>query len=169
MKRQFTALIATTAVLFGLAMPLHAEDDFSAAVHRISERVGKHPTRIPFLGAILFFTPVRGAHLKLATFEDVHTSFTLAELESSMGGALSAEWHPFVKVDSRRDHECTLIYARTNGGDMRLMVITAERGEVTVVQIDVPKKLEGSWLDHTKNMAHKSRHGDVGDSDGDGA
>jgi hypothetical protein len=168
MKRQLLSLSLIAVLVFAIAMPVYAGDDFNSAVDRISERVGKRPMHIPFLGLVLFFTPARGAHIKLATFEDVHASFTLAELESSMGGALSPEWHPFVKVDSRRDHECTIIYARASGSDMRLMVITAERGEVTVVQLDVPKKLQGSWMDDTKHRAKNSRHGEM-DGDGDGA
>src|ERR1019366_2835513 len=138
MKRHAISLTLALAVFLSLTPPLHAQDDFSIAVHRIADRVGKSPLHIPFLGVLLFFTPARGAHLKVATFEDVHTVLSLADLENSMHGVLSGEWHPFVKVDSRRDHECTLIYARINGSEMRLMVITAESGEVTVVQMDVP-------------------------------
>ena len=169
MKRQLISLTVMAALLFTMALPLYAEDEFDATVHRISDRIGKRPMRIPFLGAILFFTPARSGHLRLATFEDVQRRLTLAELESSIGGVLSAEWHPFVKVDSRRDHESTLIYARTNGSSMRLMVINAESNEVTVVQMDVPKKLQGSWLDDTKDRVHKNRHGENTDGDGSGA
>jgi hypothetical protein len=169
MKRQLISLAAIAAILMTVALPLYAEDDFDATVHRISNRIGKRPMHIPFLGALLFFTPARSGHVKLATFEDVHVSLTLGDLQSSLGGVLSAEWHPFVKVDSRRDHECTLIYARTNGEAMRLMVITAETNEVTVVQVDVPKKLQGSWLDDTKDHVHKNRHDEANVEDGDGA
>jgi hypothetical protein len=35
------------------------------------------------------------------------------------------------------------------------------------VQLDVPKKLQGSWLDDTKGSIHKKHYED--DSDGDGA
>lgn len=169
MKRQLLAFTVMAAIVFTMALPVSAEDEFDATVHRIADRIGQRPLRIPFLGAILFFTPARSGHLRLATFEDVHSRLTLAELESSVGGVLSAEWHPFVKVDSRRDHESTLIYARTNGNSMRLMVINAESSEVTVVQMDVPKKLQGSWLDNTKDRVHKNRHGENMGGDGDGA
>ena len=168
MKRQAISITVLAAMLLTLAMPLYAEDEFRVAVDRISQRVGTRPLRIPFLGALLFFTPARGSHLRLATFENVHTQLSLADLENSMGGVLSGEWHPFVKVDSRRDHESTLIYARTCGDDMRLMIVTAESNEVTVVQVDVPKRWQGSWLAHTTRMAHHAKHGDV-EGDGDGA
>lgn len=167
MKRILITLTIVSAILFSVTLPVQAHDDFDATVQRISSRLGKRPLRIPFLGAILFFTPVRSGHLRLATFEDVSNGLTLSELQTSMGGVLSAEWHPFVKVDSRKNHECTLIYARTNGSAMRLMVITAETSEVTVVQLDVPKKLQGSWLDDTKGSVHKKNYGEG--SDGDGA
>jgi hypothetical protein len=167
MKRTILSLTMVAAICITIALPVQAGDDFDATVQRISSRLGKRPLRIPFLGAILFFTPARSGHLRLATFEDVRSGLTLSELQTSMGGVLSAEWHPFVKVDSRKAHECTLIYARTNGSQMRLMVITAETSEVTVVQLDVPKKLQGSWLDDTKGSIHKKHYED--DSDGDGA
>ncbi len=167
MKRQAVVAALIAAVVLTAALPVSAGDDFNSAVDRLSERIGRRPLHIPFLGVILFFTPAHSAHLRLATFENVNARLTLHDLESSMGGVLSAEWHPFVKVDSRRDHECTLIYARADGGSMRLMVITAETDEVTVVQLDVPKKRQGSWLDDTRSMAHRHRHGE--DADGDGA
>lgn len=168
MKRQVLIFAIIAAVVLAVALPVSAGDEFNTAVDRISQRIGRRPMHIPFLGAILFFTPAHSAHLKVATFEDVHSGLTLHDLESSMGGVLGVEWHPFVKVDSRRDHECTLIYARAEGSAMRLMVITAETNEVTVVQLDVPKKLQGSWLDHTEKMAHHASHGDI-EGDGDGA
>ncbi len=162
MKRHAFALSLAAAMVFAIALPLSADDAFNGAVDRLSERIGKRPMRIPFLGAILFFTPAHSAHIRLATFEDVHTRLTMAELESSVHDVLGGEWHPFVRVDSRRDHESTVIYAHPCGESMRLMVITADTSEVTVVQLDVPKKLQGSWLDNARKMAHEHRHGEDG-------
>lgn len=166
MKRQVIATAILSAMLLTFTMPAYAQDDFNEAVHRIGDRLGQHPLRIPFLGVMLFFTPARGTHIRLATFEDVHTQLSLGDLEHSMNGALGSDWHPFVKVDSRKSHESTLIYARTVGGDMRLMVITAESTEVTVVQIDVPKKMQERWMSDARHQSHHARSD--GD-DGDGA
>jgi hypothetical protein len=102
--------------------------------------------------------------MRLATFENVHTQLSLADLERSVQGTLGAEWHPFVKVESKPDHENTLIYARAVNGQMRLMVVTAEKEEVTVVEFDVPKDLQQNWVSHTKREAHHPVSGD-----GDGA
>jgi hypothetical protein len=163
MKRQVIATAILSALLLTFAMPAYAEDDFNAAVHRISDRLGQHPLRIPFLSVMLFFTPARGTHIRLATFEDVHAELTLGDLEHAMNGALGSDWHPFVKVDSRKSHESTLIYARAVGGDMRLMVITAESNEVTVVQLDVSKKMQERWMSDAK---HESHHAQSGGDDG---
>jgi hypothetical protein len=165
MKRQVIATAILSALLLTFAMPAYAEDDFNEAVHRIGDRLGQHPLRIPFLGVMLFFTPARGTHIRFATFEDVHTQLSLADLEHSMNGALGSEWHPFVKVDSRKSHESTLIYARAVNGDMRLMVITAESNEVTVVQVDLSKKMQERWMSDAR---HESHH-HVQNDDGDGA
>lgn len=168
MKRKIVSASLIATVVLAMALPLSAEDEFRVTVDRIAQRVGSRPIRIPFLGLFLLFTPARGSHLKLATWDNVPGRLSLEELQSSMAGALSADWHPFVKVDSRRSHESTLIYARACGNDMRLMIVTAESGEVTVVQVDVPKNLQGSWLEHTGKMAHHASKGDV-EGDGDGA
>jgi hypothetical protein len=37
----------------------------------------------------------------------------------------------------------TALITRAGGSDMRLMIINAEQSKVTVVQMDVPKKLAG--------------------------
>jgi hypothetical protein len=165
MKRLLLSL-TLFAALFACALPAHADDPFNTTVDRISGRVGKRPLRIPFLSAILFFTPARGTHVHLATWENLHTDLSLHDMESSMQGALGPEWHPFVRVDSRRDHECTLIYARAVGSEMRLMVITAETSEVTVVQVDVPKNLQEKWMNDAQHQHH---HVTNSDGDGDGA
>ena len=162
MKRILIGL-TLLAAFFVFAAPLHA-DDFNTTVDRIAGRVGKRPLRIPFLSAMLFFTPARGTHVHLATWENVNNDLSLRDIESSMQGALGPDWHPFVRVDSRRDHECTVIYARAVGSEMRLMVITAETREVTVVQVDVPKNLQEKWMNDAQ---HQRKH--VSDGDGDGA
>ena len=162
MKRILLSLTLLSA-LVACALPARA-DDFNTTVDRIAGRVGRRPLRIPFLSAILFFTPARGTHIHLATWENVHSDLSLKEIESSMQGALSPEWHPFVRVDSRKSHECTVIYARAVGTEMRLMVITAETNEVTVVQVDVPKNLQEKWMN---DAGHQRKH--VTDGDGDGA
>ncbi|HEY3927186.1 MAG TPA: hypothetical protein VGL89_02320 [Candidatus Koribacter sp.] len=163
MKRVSMACIVLF-ICVACAAPLHADDPFNTTVDRIAGRVGKRPLRIPFLSALLFFTPARGTHVHLATFEDLDTRLSLHDLESSMQGALGPQWHPFVRVDSKKDHECTLIYARAVGSEMRLMVITAETGEVTVVQVDVPKNLQEKWMN---DAGHERHH--VTDGNGDGA
>jgi hypothetical protein len=169
MKRHL--LILAAMVLCVSVMPLHAADEFDAAVSRLGDRIGHRPMRIPFLGLMLYFTPARGTHLKLATFENVHTSFSLADLEASLQGSLTAEWHPFVKVDSRRNHESTLIYARAAGSSMRLMIINAEQGEVNVIEMDLSKDLQKLWLNDTRHEAHHQAHNSTehGDDDHDGA
>lgn len=164
MKRHLISTVVISAVLLLVALPVHAGDEFDTAVSRLSDRIGHRPLRIPFLGAILFFTPARSTHLRLATFEDVHTRLSLADLEASVQGTLGPEWHPFVRVQSKRDGENTLIYARAVNGQMRLMVITSETEEVTLVEMDVPKNLQASWLSDTKREAHHPMNGD-----GDGA
>ncbi len=168
MKRKWLSAGLLASLLLATALPLAAEDEFHLTVDRIAQRVGSRPISVPFLGLFLLFTPARGTHLKLATWDNVHEQLSMAELESSMAGVLSAEWHPFVRVDSRRNHESTVIYARASGDDMRLMIVTAESGELTVLQVDVPRNLRERWLEHTENMARHARHGDV-EGDGDGA
>lgn len=153
MKRAFLTLAACTLLLL-CAMPAHASDDFDATVQSMTRMVGRKPLHIPFLGAMLFFTPARSSHIKLATFEDIEGSYSLAELEQSMHGVLGPEWHPFVRVDSRSEHESTIIYAKAVNGQMRLMIVTAESRELTVVQVDVPKNLQGSWFDEPGRKAH---------------
>ena len=153
--------IALFSALLACAMPLHAENEFDTAVHRLSAKLGHRPMRIPFLGAILFFTPARSTHLKLATWEGVNSQLTLEDLEASLQGSLGSEWHPFVKVNSRKSHECTLIYARAVGDDMRLMVIDAEASEVNVIEMDLTKKLQELWLADARHEAkHKNYTGD---------
>ena len=131
------------------------------------QRLGKRPLRIPFLGCnpLLYAGAQRTSSAgDLRRRSEWPDPVGAADFDGrrAQRGVASLRESGFAKA-----HECTLIYARTNGSQMRLMVITAETSEVTVVQLDVPKKLQGSWLDDTKGSVHKKHYED--DSDGDGA
>jgi hypothetical protein len=108
---------AAAIIIIVLAIPASA-DEFGAVVKRIESHYGIQRTHPRLIGFVLFFAKsamwgsgISG--LKVAAFEGENRTFTpsLQELDQIMVGSLGLKWQPFVRVDSRKDGEATVIYA----------------------------------------------------------
>src|SRR6476646_7687455 len=119
---------ALSAVVF-LCRPVLAGDrEFDAIVRHVEARYDVSHTRIPFFGLANFMAkvvrPAGASDLKLAVFEDVHRPMCTHEEDftSLVQEALGQDWRPFVRVEHRRSHEWTGIYAGGSGSQWKLMI-----------------------------------------------
>lgn len=127
------------------------DDDFEKIVHRIESRYHAH-RNYAFLMAFAGFAAKawRGSgvkDVKIAYFEDqgVFESASDRELDE-----LASGWQTLVKSVSRRGGEHACIYARTEGKDLRLLILNVEPGEAEVVQVKLdPRRLEQFVKDHS--------------------
>jgi hypothetical protein len=76
-------------------------------------------------------------YLRMALFAD--QSFfprrNDANFEGAIASALAKDWQPLVRVWSKRDSERTHIYARENGNEVNLIIITVEDNEAVVMEV----------------------------------
>lgn len=132
---------------FALVENLKA-DDFGRIVRHIEADYHVHRNYrflMSFAGVA-----VKCAHLggvkafKMAIFEDQHLSGTELDtrLDELVQRAGSSGWQPMVKSLSRRSGEHTYIYAKAEGNDMKLLLVSVEADEAVVMQLKIdPKKL----------------------------
>jgi hypothetical protein len=141
----------------------NAQDDFGNIVRHIESRYHVH-RNYPFLMALAGMTVKawQGTgvkDLKIAIFEDqcLLQTGTDRELDQLMQEAGNSGWKPMVKSFSRRSGQHSYIYARTEGRDVKLLIVNVEPNEAQVVQVKVdPSKLDEFLNQHTSHGLKKS-------------
>ena len=129
---------AICAAALILSAPGAAGDrEFDTIVRRVEARYDTNHMRIPLFGLANFFVkvvrPAGATDLKLAVFEDLRRPRFTEEEEFTglVQEALGPDWHPFVRVQSRRNNEWTCIYASISANHWKLLIATMERREAT--------------------------------------
>ena len=131
------------------AAPLACAGDheFHGVVHAIENTYGIHHTHIPLLGAIMFFARPEGVSgLKLAVFENFEMPDDAPDVSRVVERSLGPGWYPFVRVRSRADRETTLVYTNPCEGKMRMMIVSIEPSEATVVELNLSDRAIEKWL-----------------------
>lgn len=139
---------------FALAEDLRA-DDFGSIVHHIEAEYHVHRNYrflMSFAGVVVKCTHVGGVKVfKMAIFEDQHLPGTELDdrLDELVQRAGSSGWQPMVKSFSRRSGERTYIYAKAEGNDMKLLLVSVESNEAVVLQVKInPDKLSHFINEH---------------------
>jgi len=146
-KMKATLILASVWMLSCAAMQ-GAERGFDDVVRAISEQFHTRPLHIPFFGLVSFAAavahPAGVKHLDLAVFQDLnlgdHWSRDLAQAIRMADGG----WEPFVRV--HRPAETVLVYITQERSDCKLLVVTVETGEVTVVELKLNPEAMQVWL-----------------------
>jgi len=148
-KRHPIATIVAASLIFGLAPGQIRADDFGKIVHQIETNYHVHRNHRFVMGFAGFvvkcsspFTGLKG--FKAALFEDQpllapNPDSNLDEVIQSAG---DHGWQSIVKSYSRHSDEHAYIYARQEGKELKLLVISVEPGEAVVIQVKInPEKL----------------------------
>ncbi|HEX8336668.1 MAG TPA: hypothetical protein VF621_08055 [Pyrinomonadaceae bacterium] len=136
------AVSAALLLAAALSAPATARaDDFDAVVKNVRAACGGKKVRIPFLGLMGFATkvvrPAGVKSFKLAVFEDLTRSGDVAGLGAAIGQTLGPGWRPLVRVRSGRGAEQTHVYVRDAGDNLKVMVVTLDGRQATVIRAKV--------------------------------
>lgn len=154
------ALRIVLLIMCAAASAAAADHEFRGVVHAIEKTYGVHHMRIPLLGVAMFFARPEGVSgVKLAIFEGFEMPADARDVSSLLESSLGSDWHPFVRVHSKSDGETTLIYTNPSGGKMRMMIVSLEQSEATVVEVNVSEKAIKAWLREPGEEAEHSGHG----------
>jgi hypothetical protein len=131
--------------------------EFKGVVHAMESNYGVHHMHIPLLGVVMFLTrPAGFGGMKLAVFEGFPALTDTSEVDRLVEGALGPAWHPFVRVRSRGgkgNGESTVIYMNPAEGSMKMLVVSVESSEATVVELKVNQKTMREWFHDTDEDA----------------
>ena len=151
------------AVALILLVPLASPaSDMSHVVRAVENNLGVRHTHIPMLGMAMFVgraaTAFQMPGAKLALFADEKLSQrSPQQLERALWNALGPEWNPFVKSTSNHGHEQNWIFARQEGKKLHMFIATTERGEMSLVEVNVSERQMQRWINDTDEMA-RNRH-----------
>jgi len=75
-----------------------------------------------------------------------------------MLSSLGPNWKPFVRVDSRKKGETTVVYGDFSDRHIRLLVASIERNDVAVVHMTIDGERMQRWASDTKEEAKSASH-----------
>lgn len=152
MKKLITFSLMVLALLSFVPITPAKSDGFGDVVKLIEQFYHVKHQGIPFLARAGLKTATTVARIsggrrrrlaeagsvKVAYFEDQDFSSTgsYTGFKSSMNAALGG-WTPFVHVASLKDEEQSYIYIRDAGEKFNVMVVTIDRREAFVVQMNI--------------------------------
>src|SRR5215471_16446186 len=160
-----TALVVASLILAGGPSQARA-DDFGKIVHSIEVNYNvrhNHRWVMAFAGVVVKvaggFAGVKG--FKAALFEDQHllASNPDSSLDEVVQSAGEHGWQPVVKSYSRRHNEHNYIYARQEGKDLKLLIVSVEPDEAVVVQVKINPDKFVKFIDESEGRRHQASNG----------
>lgn len=166
MIRRCSLAFAALCLLIGISA--HASD-MNRVVRAVESDLGIRQTHIPMLGPALFMSRmVSGFHMpgvKLAVFENAALSDrSPEELQRSVLKSLGPEWTPFVKSTSNHGSAQNWIFLRDDGPKVHMFIASAERNELSLVEVKVSERQMRRWINETDEMA-KNKAKNLGSND----
>ena len=135
-------VLVVLLLAFVVSSPASARaDDFDAVVKNVRAACGGRKVRIPFLGLAGFATklvrPAGVKSFKLAVLEDLTRAGDVSGLGAAVGQSLGPGWRPLVRIRSGRGAEQTHVYVREAGDNLKLMIVTLDGDQATVIRAKV--------------------------------
>jgi hypothetical protein len=119
-----------------------ADWEFDRVVNAIEHQYGVRHTHVPLMGVANFFVkvvrPGGATGFKLAVFENLRSDEQdEMELDRFMDRLGESGLHRLLRVHSRRDGESAYIYLGELGRTTRMLLVTFDRDEATVMQVNL--------------------------------
>jgi len=119
-----------------------ADWEFDRVVHAVEHQYGVGHTHIPLMGVANFFVKVArpggATGFKLAVFENLdHDRQDFDDLDRFMDGISQGGMHRLLRLHSNDSGEATYIYLGGIGHTTKMLLVTFERHEATVLQVNL--------------------------------
>jgi hypothetical protein len=161
----FAAIFLAACVAFSLGTDTaFAYDDFGRMVHHIESTYHAHRSHrfiMGFAGLVVKCWHVGGVKsFKAAIFENQNFMKTGddTKIDAIARHAEEDGWQPMVRSFSRRSGEHNYIFVRTEGKDLKMLILNLEQNEANVIQVKVdPQKLDEFMEENVANH-HRRQH-----------
>lgn len=168
-KRMISIGVLVLACIFVSGPTLEAKDDNFGDVVKVIERFYRVKHKgIPFLARAGMKTAVTAARIaggskrrlaevgsvKVAYFEDQDFDSVngVAAFKATINTALSETWSPLIQVMSPKDGEQVYIFLREAGDKFKVLVITIDRRDASVVQVTLSPSTLAKLLQDPNEM-----------------
>jgi hypothetical protein len=149
-------LLLATLLSFPLANARAEDRAFKAISTHLKTRYKAKRRGIPFMGlanfAFKIVHPAGVKSIKVAIFEDLDdfASINHGELNSVIREALDQEWQPLVRVYSRKDGQQVFVYARDEGQDIKLLVVSLNQTDAFVARVKIDPGALAKFMENPK-------------------
>ncbi len=142
------------------------DKEFGVLVHYVESHYQVHRQYRFILGfasfAVNVVRPYGVKGMKLAIWDQQTSSQNKDDQDFTnvVKSGLAEGWQPMVRVWSRRDGERTMVFAKPDGKDMKLLVATVDNEDAVVVQVKInPDKLS-KCIDQWSHNDRRDHHND---------
>jgi hypothetical protein len=147
-NRMKAVLMVAATWMLSCAVMQAAEREFTDVVRAISDQFHARPAHIPLFGLVNFATfvahPAGVKHIDFALFENLDLSDYAARDIAETIRRANPDWLPFVRVQEHG--ETVFVYMAQDRSDCKLLVVTVETGEATVVEVTLNSEAVQAWL-----------------------
>lgn len=170
MKKSNVLLVALLVLVANTAF---ARDEFDEIVSHIESHYHvrhNHGFLMAVAGLVVNVSHVGVKGMRTAIFDDQQLiGSSDREFDEVMRKTLKAGWRPVVRHYSRRKGECTYIYARAEGKEIKVLVANLDPNDAVVFEARInPKRLEEFINEHSSPSKHEFRmRYDKNDDDSD--
>jgi hypothetical protein len=148
-----------------LAIPCFAGDrEFNSVVSTVEAQYGVHKMHVPLLGFATFCLKMAGtpgtSDMKIAVFQHMPRPRGSSDLEfeQRVTSSLGPEWQRFVRVRTQENNGFTIIYTNAGEKDIKMMIVTLQPDDATVVQVKLKSSDLKRWIDDPEGMADQDAH-----------
>lgn len=93
-----------------------------------------------------FAKPAGVKSFKFAIVDELSGPGDDGRLDRVLKDKLSPDWRPLVRVYSRKEREQTFVYARPNGDDMEVFVVTVDDEDATIIKARLDVDAVADWV-----------------------
>ena len=147
------------------------DKEFGTLVHYVESHYHAHRSYRFLLGfaslAVSVARPDGVKEMKLALWENQNISAKSkddSDFPAVVRAGLADGWQPLVQVWSHRDGERTVIFAKPDGKNMKLLVATVESDEAVVVQMKLDPDRLSECIDHWSKKDPHENNGNKNDT-----
>lgn len=158
----FAVLFFTASMALSLGSETAYADDFGKIVRHIEVNYHVHRNHrfiMGFAGMVVKFWHVGGVKsFKGAIFENQYFDAATADsrLDEIVQSAGEHGWQPLVKSYSRRSGQHSFIYAKDEGKEVKLLIVSVEPNEAVVIQVKLDPDKMAKFMDEDM---HQQRRG----------
>lgn len=156
--KTLVTLVIAAAIFSAAAQTARADDpEFDAIANHLKSYYNARRVHIPLMNLahlfVHFAKPAGVKSFKVAIFE--HLNFTEGKTDTELGAlmrnALNPEWQPLARVRTH-DGEQVYVYAREDGANVKLMVVTIDHDEAVVARVKFSPEKLAEFLNDPKIM-----------------